>query len=133
MSRREPVWLSRLAVDEAHARQIGEHGGPHGLRDEHALEAALARPRHRWAYDPSARLSDLAAAYCFGIVADHPFVDGNKRVGLVVMVAFLYRNGLELTATDAQVLSWMLALAAGEMTEAELADLVETHVRPDSP
>ena len=133
MSRQEPVWLSRLAVDEAHVRQIGEHGGPHGLRDEEALEAALARPRHRWTSDPGARLSDLAAAYCFGIVGDHPFVDGNKRVGLVVMVAFLYRNGLELTATDAQVVTWILGLAAGEITEAGLADLVERHVRPDVP
>jgi death on curing protein len=93
----------------------------------------VARPRHRWVNEPGVRLSDLAAAYCYGIVRDHPFVDGNKRVGLVVMVAFLYRNGLELTATDAQVVSWILALAAGAMTEAELADLVETHVRPDGP
>ena len=60
-----------------------------GLRDEGALDAALARPRHRWAYEPDTGLSALAAAYCFGIVQGHPFVDGNKRVGLVVMVAFL--------------------------------------------
>ncbi|MCY7417494.1 MAG: type II toxin-antitoxin system death-on-curing family toxin [Chloroflexi bacterium] len=133
MSRREPIWLSRLAVDEAHVRQIREHGGPRGIRDEGALEAALARPRHRWSYEPSARWSDLAAAYGFGIVQGHPFVDGNKRVGLVAMVAFLYRNGLELMASDAQVVSWILAVAAGRMAEAELAALVEVHVRPDVP
>ena len=131
MSGPEPTWLSRLAVVEAHARQIREHGGPQGLRDEGALDAALARPRHRWAYELDTGLAALAATYCFGIVQGHPFVDGNKRVGLVVMVAFLDRNGLQLTATDTQVVSLILALAAGELTEAALADLVERHLRPD--
>lgn len=133
MSRAEPTWLSRLAVDEAHVRQIREHGGAHGLRDDDALEAALARPRHRWSFDPHARTSDIAAAYAYGLIKDHPFVDGNKRVGLVAMVGFLYLNGLELTATNAGALSWTLAVASGEMAESELADRIEAHLRPDDP
>jgi death-on-curing protein len=124
-----PRWLGRLAVDEAHFRQIREHGGAHGLRDENALEAALARPRQRWQYEPAVRLSDLAAAYAFGLVRDHPYVDGNKRVALVVMVAFLERNGVEVTATNAEILSVVLALASGDLAEGELADWISDHSR----
>lgn len=121
MTRAEPRWLGRLAVDEAHFRQIREHGGAHGVRDESALESALARPRQRWQYDAEATLADVAAAYAFGLSRNDPYVDGNKRVALVVMVAFLDRNGIELTASNAEALSMMFALAAGEVTEAELA------------
>lgn len=129
MTRPEPRWLGRLAVDEAHFRQIREHGGAHGLRDENALESALARPRDRWRYDGEARLSDLAAAYAFGLAGNHAYLDGNKRVALVVMVAFLERNGVELTATNAEAASVMLALAAGELTEGDLATWIEGHRR----
>jgi death-on-curing protein len=116
-------------VDEAHFRQIREHGGAHGLRDENALESALARPKDRWRYEGDPRLSDLTAAYAFGLTRNHPYLDGNKRVALVVMVAFLERNGVELTATNAEAASVMLALAAGELTEGELADWIDGHAR----
>lgn len=129
MSRPEPRWLGRLAVDEAHFRQIREHGGVHGLRDENALESALARPRQRWHYGTDVRFVELAAAYAYGLVRNHPFIDGNKRIALVVMVAFLEHNGIELTATNAEALTTMLTLAAGELTEDELADWVEAHSR----
>ncbi len=125
----EPRWLGRLAVDEAHFRQIREHGGAHGLRDEGALESALARPRQHWQYQDDASRSELAAAYAYGLVRSHPYVDGNKRVALVVMVAFLDRNGIELTATNGQALSIMVGLATGEMTEAELALWIDRHSR----
>jgi death-on-curing protein len=127
MSPSEPRWLGQLAVDEAHFRQIRDHGGAHGVRDENALESALVRPRHRWHYRTDVRLVELAAAYAFGLVRNHPYVDGNKRIALVVMVAFLERNGIELSATNAEALSTMLALAAGELTEDGLADWVEAH------
>ena len=127
MTHPEPRWLGRLVMDEAHYRQIREHGGRHGIRDENALEAALARPRHRWTYLSQARLADLAAAYAFGIVRDHPYVDGNKRVALVALVAFLDLSAVELTATNAEAAQAMLALAAGEMTEEALADWIMTH------
>lgn len=124
MTRAEPRWLGRLVVDEAHFRQIRDHGGPHGLRDENALESALARPRHRWEYEASVRVADLAASYAFGLIRNHPYVDGNKRVGLVIMVAFLDLNGIQLTATNAEALSAILAVADGTMTETELAEWV---------
>ena len=129
MSRAEPRWLGRLAVDDAHFRLLREHGGAHGLRDENALESALARPRNVWHYRPDARLSELAAAYAHGLACGHPYVDGNKRVALVVMAAFLERNGIELTATNQQALSVMLALAGGELDEAALAAWIDAHSR----
>lgn len=129
MTRPEPRWLGRLAVDEAHFRQIREHGGAHGLRDESALESALARPRQRWQYRPDAPLAELAAAYAYGLARNHPYVDGNKRVALIAMVAFLDRNSVELTASNAEALSVMLDLAAGALTEADLATWIEAHIR----
>lgn len=126
--RPEPRWLGRLAVDEAHTRQIREHGGPHGLRDEHALEAAIARPRHRWAYEPEASLAALAASLGYGIVHGHPYIDGNKRVGLVAMVAFLDLNGATLMATDEEAVEAILGLAAGRMTEEDLTAWIEGHL-----
>jgi len=115
--------------DEAHFRQVREHGGAYGLRDENALESALARPRQRWHYQLHTRLSELAAAYAYGLARNHPYVDGNKRVALVVMVAFLERNGVELTATNPEVLSVVLALASGDLTEDELAGWIDAHSR----
>ncbi len=129
MSGPEPHWLGRLVVDEAHFRQIREHGGVYGLRDENALESALARPQQRGHYRPDTCVSELAAGYAYGLARNHPFVDGNKRVALVVMVAFLERNGVELTATNPEALPIMLALAAGDVTEGEVADWIEAHSR----
>lgn len=127
MTIREPRWLERLVIDEAHFRQIREHGGAHGFRDENALEAALARPGHRWAYEPDVDLADLAAAYAFGLVRDHPYVDGNKRIALIAMVAFLDLHGVELVATDVEVVLTMLAAAAGDPDERELAAWIRSH------
>jgi death-on-curing protein len=130
VSRSEPRWLGRLAIDEAHYRQIREHGGRYGVRDENALESALARPRQRWEYDEESQIPDLAAAYAFGMVRNHPYVDGNKRTGLVAMVAFLDRNGYDLTASDAAVVEVILSVAAGDLSEAALADWVRSRARP---
>ena len=129
MTSREPRWLRRLVIDEAHFQQIRAHGGSYGIRDENALEAALARPRHRWAYAPGAKLSELAAAYAFGLLMDHPYVDGNKRIALVASVACLDLYGVELSASNAEAFEVVLAVAAGEMAEAELADWIETRSR----
>ena len=125
----EPRRLGRLAVDEVHFRLIREHGGAHGLRDENALESALARPRNRWHDQPGTSLQELAAAYAHALARSHPYVDGNKRVALVVMVAFLDLNGVELTATNEQAVVIMLAAAAGDVTEAELVTWINTHAR----
>jgi death-on-curing protein len=118
---REPRWLPRLVLDAAHFDQLREHGGRPGLRDEGALEAALARPRHKWSYDKKPDLANLAAAYGFGLATAHPYVDGNKRAAFLAMVIFLGLNGLELDATEPEVVTVMLGLASGDLKERELA------------
>jgi len=133
VSRAEPRWLGRLALDEAHFRQVREHGGRHGLRDENALESGLARPRQRWSYDELVTIPDLAASYAFGLIGNHPYVDGNKRIGLVAMVAFLDRNGYELDASDAEVVEVILSVAGGELSETALADWLRSRSRPRQP
>jgi len=92
-----------------------------GLRDEHGLEAALARPRQRLAYKPESDLAELAASYCRGLAASHPFHDGNKRIAFVTGAVFLELNGVELRAPEGEVVTVMLSLAAGELDEDELA------------
>jgi death-on-curing protein len=118
----EPRWIDRLVVEAVQFDLIREHGGLPGLRDEHGLEAALARPRQRLAYKAEADLAELAAAYGHGLAASHPFHDGNKRIAFVTMTVFLELNGVELAATEAEVVTVMLALAAGELDEDKLAE-----------
>ena len=117
-----PRWVRRLVVEAVHTDQIREHGGRAGLRDERSLESALARPRQRLAHEPSADLAGLAAAYGFGLARDHPFVDGNKRVAFLAMAVFLGLNGKAIECPEAEVVTVMLALAAGELSEDDLAD-----------
>ncbi|MBM4201617.1 MAG: type II toxin-antitoxin system death-on-curing family toxin [Gammaproteobacteria bacterium] len=124
----EPTWLARVVVDAIHIDQVREHGGRTGLRDEGGLESALARPRHKWLYDDDADLAALAAAYGFGLARNHPYVDGNKRVALVVMLTFLAVNGRSIEATDEDVLTTLLALAAGRLTESALADWLRSRL-----
>jgi death-on-curing protein len=111
------------AVD---AEQLAEHGGGDGVLDEASLESALMRPRNIVGYGtPDA--AALAAAYAYGIARNHPFVDGNKRTSGVVGEAFLVLNGFHLTATDAELVVAFIALAAGELSEDELADWFRVH------
>ena len=122
----EPRWVDRLVVGAVQFDLIREHGGMPGLRDEHALEAALARPLQRRAYRPAADLAELAAVYVHGLASGHPFHDGNKRIAFVTMAVFLELNGVELEADEAEVVTVMLSLAAGEMSEEQLAAWVRT-------
>lgn len=119
---REPIWVPRLVVAAVHLDQIRAHGGLAGLRDENALESALARPQQRWNYEPASDLPALAAAYGYGLCQNHPFRDGNKRVAFVTMVVFQRLNGLKFEAPEPEVVTAMLAVASGKSTEAELAD-----------
>jgi death-on-curing protein len=123
----EPRWLSRVVVDAIHTEQIREHGGLSGVRDESALESALARPRQKWHYAQQVDLALLAAAYGFGLVTNHPYRDGNKRIGFLAIVTFLGINGRDLDATDADVVSEILALADGRVSEEELAEWIRQH------
>ena len=126
----EPRWLTRVVVDAIHMDQLREHGGLHGLRDENALEAALARPRHRWHYEPTTDLAALGAAYAFGLARNHPYHDGNKRVALVAMLTFLAINGRDISADEGDVLTTMLALAAGRLTESQLTAWLRSRLIP---
>lgn len=126
--RKEPLWLNRVVVDAIHLDQVREHGGRLGVRDENALESALARPQQRWAYDSEADISTLAAAYAFGLVKNHPFVDGNKRIGFLAMVTFLGVNGVEFDAPEDEVVAQVLMLADGNVSEAQFADWIRRSI-----
>ena len=115
-------WLAIDRVVAIHQRQIAEHGGGDGVRDIGLLESALARAQNILAYVPDADIARLAAAYAFGIVKNHPFVDGNKRTGYVVMETFLIKNGFELRATPADKYLTFIRLAEGSLTEDEFAE-----------
>jgi death-on-curing protein len=126
--RREPQWLARTVVDAMHGDQLREHGGVAGVRDENALESALARARQKWAYGEERDLAVLAAAYGFGLATNHPYLDGNKRIALLAIATFLGINGYDLSATDAEVVTAMVALAAGRLSEEELSQWIRDHM-----
>ena len=113
---KEPVWVFREVVLMLHEQSLAQFGGSAGVRDEGLLDSALGRPRHRFAYGKPT-LFDLAASYAFGLVKNHPFIDGNKRTGFIVAVTFLELNGLRFGASEVDATVRTLALAAGEMTE----------------
>lgn len=120
-------WVSADVVSLIHEQQIVHFGGGSGLRDEALLQSALARPENQAAYgEPD--VAALAAAYAFGIAHNHPFVDGNKRTALVTKAVFLLENGCELVASEADAVLTFLPLAAGELTEEQLADWIRGHI-----
>ena len=127
---REPRWLGRTVVDAIHADQLRQHGGLAGIRDENALESALARARQKWSYGDERDIAVLAAAYGYGLARNHPYRDGNKRIGFLALATFLGINGHELNATDAEVVTTMLSLAEGKLTERALADWIREHIEP---
>lgn len=123
------VWVREDVVLALHLRQLAEHGGGEGVRDEGLLRSALARPQNLLAYgDPPPDLASLAAAYAYGIARNHPFVDGNKRTALVVARLFLLLNGVNLVATQEEKYLTFLKLAAGELSEGELTNWVRAHL-----
>ncbi|QKK15773.1 type II toxin-antitoxin system death-on-curing family toxin [Rhizobium indicum] len=109
-------WLSRQAIENTHDEQIAEHGGLAGLRDANALETSLARPLNKAAYGET-DIFVLAAAYLYAIVRNHPFVDENKRTGYLAAFTFLYINRYVINADNAQVIAFVLDVAAGEIDE----------------
>ena len=124
----EVVWIDLPEVLAIHARQIDEHGGALGLRDKDLLESALARPRQLHAYG-NPDVFDLAAAYTAAIIANHPFVDGNKRTGFVVGILFLELNGPTLAASEADARRAVLDLATGKSKEDEFASWLRANSR----
>jgi len=123
------VWLLEETVIAIHQRQISEHGGSEGLRDEGLLASALARPQSVLAYaQPPPDLAVLAAAYAYGIARNHPCVDGNKRTALVAARTFLLLNGVNLEANQDQKYLTFLQLAQGTLTEEQLADWIRKRI-----
>lgn len=125
---REPRWLSPTLIRAIHADQIRQHGGALGLRDPDLLQSAIARAPNRWHCDPDAELTDLAAAYGFGLVKYHPFVDGNKRVAFQAMYVFLGLNGWRIAAEEPEVVRLMRDAAAGAVDESALARWLREHI-----
>jgi len=125
---KEPIWILREVVLLAHEQSLAQFGGSGGLRDEGLLDSALGKPHNLFAYGKPS-LFELAASYAFGIVKNHPFIDGNKRTGFVVAIAFLQINGWHLEASEVDATLRTLALAAGAMTEAAYADWLKAHCR----
>lgn len=120
-------WLPTKTVLSIHEEQIRDHGGGSGVRDAGLLASAVARPQNLAAYGQP-DLADLAAAYAFGIARNHPFVDGNKRTAFVAAGAFLVRNGATLDVAETEAAVVFTDLAAGKLTEAELAAWYRRHL-----
>ena len=125
---KQPVWLRKDVLLAVHERLLAEHGGRPGIRDDALLESALGRPQNLFAYGKPA-IFDLAAAYGCGIIKNHPFVDGNKRVGFTAAYLFLGRNGFELIADESEVVLKTLAVAEGRMAEKEYAAWLKENCR----
>ncbi len=123
------IWIEKALAIAIHERQLSEHGGSIGVRDESLLDSALARPQQLHAYgEPPPDLADLAASLAFGLARNHPFVDGNKRTAHVCYRVFLALNGVEIAASDEEKYVAMLSLAEGSQSEAEFADWLRQHI-----
>ena len=122
------IWVLESVVLAIHDAQLAEHGGLAGVRDVGLLDSALARPHNLEAYGDNPDAASLAATYAFGIARNHPFLDGNKRTAFVVMELFLSLNGWRLEADDADCITTMQALAAGELGEKALANWLREHI-----
>jgi death-on-curing protein len=124
-------WLSRTLVETLHAESLSRFGGTPGTREEGLLESALAGPKHLARYeDPS--VFRLAVVYCEGLLQNHPFVDGNKRAGLLAARAFLFRNGHRLVPEEAETVAVIRQVAAGTLSREELTEWLEANSEPIS-
>ena len=122
----EPVWVFREVVLGLHEQSLAQFGGSTGIRDEGLLDSALGKPQNLFAYGTPS-VFELAASYAFGLVKNHPFLDGNKRTGFTAAILFLELNGQNFAAPETDAAIKTLALAAGEMSEAEFASWLELH------
>jgi len=126
-------WLLDGVVLAIHEEQIAEHGGSTSIRDTGLLSSALARPKNQAHYGGEPSVFDLAAAYAYGIIRNHPFVDGNKRTGFLTSYVFLHINGWQLRASEVEAVNAVLALAADEIDGPCFSNLLKSHsiIRPD--
>lgn len=124
-------WILTALALRLHDQQITSFGGSHGIRDQGLFESALARPQNVYAYEPDADVARLAAAYAFGISSNHCFIDGNKRTALMVSFLFVEKNGYQMTASETDAYQTFMKLAAGEMTEDDLAEWFRANIREE--
>ncbi len=129
----EPTWLTTGQVRMLHAESLRLFGGSPGLRDANLLESALARPKQLLAYGDNPDLFDLAAEYAFGLARNHAFVDGNKRVALLAVRAFLFVNGYGFKPEQVETVTTLERLAAGEVDRHELSSWIERNASTRSP
>lgn len=123
----DPRWLSEKLVQVLHAESLARFGGAPGVRDEGLLESGLDRPRNLLSYGDDPSLFDLAAAYTEGLLKNHPFVDGNKRAGLLAARAFLFQNGFRLDPPEAETVHVIEGVAAGEIKAEELSNWLKAN------
>ena len=122
------IRLSKTQILLLHEQRIAETGGSSGLREEGMLDSALNAPFQTFGgEDAYPSLQQKAARLCFGLVKNHPFVDGNKRIGAHVMLVFLALNGIELQYTQTELSDVILQLAAGTIQSSDLLDWILTH------
>ncbi len=122
--------VARQVVDRIHRKQIGRFGGSPGIRDSGLIDSAMARARNKWEYGGERDITELAAAYGYGLATNHGYVDGNKRVAYVATTTFLQLNGWMFTAPEPEVVRFVLGLAAGEYGEAEVAKWLREWAEP---
>lgn len=127
------IWIERQFAIAIHERQLAEHGGSTGVRDETLLDSALARPQQLHAYgDPPPDLADLASSLAFGLARNHPFVDGNKRTAAVACETFIMLNGGILEAGDLDLYPRYVGLAEGSLSEVEFSEWLRQHIKLDA-
>ena len=128
------IWITRALALSIHERQLAEHGGGSGVRDEALLDSALARPQQLQAYgDPPPDFADLAASLAYGLARNHPFVDGNKRTAHVCYYVFLALNDVHLDAGLDEMYLQMLSLAEGSLSEADFAAWMRPRLHSKTP
>ncbi|HEY8932014.1 MAG TPA: type II toxin-antitoxin system death-on-curing family toxin [Rariglobus sp.] len=125
----EPEWILRETVLALQEQSLALFGGLGGIRDEGMLDSALQRPVNLFAYGQP-DVFELASAYAFGLAKNHPFFDGNKRIAFITAIVFLELNGKHFHASEPDAVIRTLALAAGEMGEADYAQWLRDHSSP---
>lgn len=126
---KEPAWLLKPAVIAVHGMLIARFGGADGIRDDGLLDSALTRPVNIYHHDDTTDIAALAAAYAAGLIQNHPFVDGNKRIGFMAAYMFLDLNGATLTASEVSATAMTMSLAASEIEESDYARWLASNIR----
>ena len=127
----EPIFLRLSEVLEIHQDQVTRYGGAAGIRDIELLKSALGMPSATYGGQfLHTDIYEMAAAYLFHLVKNHPFVDGNKRVGAVTALIFLYLNGFDFDAPENDLAEMVLAVARGDIDKADVAVFIRRHTRP---